>query len=177
MGMSASPASLDIVGLAAEVVRLSNTIQSTVPTKMEPYLSTTSLELSKTAITEYARYQDDTEVIASSTSTEILKHLILNVGTMFPEQIPINVDLSHIFYTFLDVACLKKISSSNMETFLKKKFNAALKIVPESSMTPSKLKFSTLRSELVRIRRICSKPKFVDIYDHLLEKEYNERRY
>ena len=44
-------------------------------------------------------------------------------------------------------------------------------------MTPTKIKSSTVYSELLRIRRICSRTEYVDLYDNLLAREYKSRGY
>ena len=44
-------------------------------------------------------------------------------------------------------------------------------------MTTSRIKLSTLHSELIRIRRICSHQKYIDLYDSLLLREYETRGY
>ena len=177
MGMTASPASLDLVGLASEISRLSQYRQSRMPEPLTTFLSKDNFNKSKEAIKDYSRYQDDTLVVVSSNSTNKIKHLVLNIGIMFPKTIPINIDLSHIFGTFLDVACLKTISSNKIETLIKKKIAAAIKAVPAFSMTPTKFKLSTIYGEMIRIRRICSKPILVSFYDNLLKREFERKGY
>ena len=90
MGMTASPASLDLVGLASEISRLGQYRQSRMPRPLEALMSEDNFNKSKEAIKDYSRYQDDTLVIASSKSTTNIKHLVLNIGTMFLKTIPIN---------------------------------------------------------------------------------------
>ena len=50
-------------------------------------------------------------------------------------------------------------------------------LVPSSSMTPHKIKISTLKSELLRIWRICYKQKYVDMYDKMLSREFKSKGY
>ena len=155
MGMKASPLGLDIVGLASEVRQFLSRAHDATLLK-----------------SNYLRYQDDTKAVANSPSMNNLKDFIISIGTTFPSSIPINIDLFHIYGSFLDVCFLRKLSNNNIHTFMKKKFSIPPTIVKSCSMTPSKYKYCTLYSELLRIRRICSKKEYIEIYDKLLQREF-----
>ena len=123
------------------------------------------------------RYQDDTKAIAASTNVEDLKSFILIIGSMFPSHIPINIDCFHIYGSFLDVTFLRCLSDNSISTLVKKKFTSPSTILPSQSMTPSRIKYTTLLSELLRIRGICSKEIFISIFDELLAKEFKTKGY
>ena len=174
MGMPASPAGLDIVGLSSEVKRF-QTKQFKFTELPSNLKSTLNCSLEK--LVNYTRYQDDTNIVASSTEPEDLKNLTLNIGTLFSQRIPVNIDLFHIYGSFLDVVFLRKLSSGKIETFPKKKLTSPVTFIHSKSMSPTKHKYSTIFSELVRIRRICSKPSFIPFFDHLLAREFRSLGY
>ena len=178
MGMSGSPICLDIVGLSSEVQRISihNSLSPNLPSHLYTLLSENELTLRGTVQT-YMRYQDDTKAIAYSKEKTDLKFIILNIGTMFPRHIPINIDCFHIFGSFLDVTVLRSLTKNNFMTMVKKKFTSPPKVLNPNSMTPPKIKHSSLYSELLRIRRICSTEEVINLYDNLLRREYKSRGY
>ena len=92
-------------------------------------------------------------------------------------MILINIDLFHIFGSFLDVTFLRKLSVEKIETLVKKKFTCPITVVNSSSMTPNRSKYCTLYSELLRIRRISSKKEFIALYDRLLSREFYTQGY
>ena len=174
MGMPASPVGLDIVCITAEIRRFqSNTFNLKLHTS-DNYIV---LPSSNTFLHKYLRYQDDTKAIASSEEIEDLRNIVLNIGTLFPQRIPINIDLFHNFGTFLDVAFLRKLSTNKIELFPKKKISSPLTFINAKSMSPNRFKFGTLYSELVRTRRICSQKHFIPIFDNLLLREFNAMGY
>ena len=62
-------------------------------------------------------------------------------------------------------------------TLLKKKFTTPPTVVSSTSMTPSKFKYCTLYSELLRVKRICSKQMYVDLYIKFLKREFTAKGY
>ena len=178
MGMSASPICLDIVGLSSEVKRISinNSLPQDLPLQMYELLNDDEISLEGN-LRSYMRYQDDTKAIAYSQKQTNIKFIILNIGTMFPSHIPINLDCFHLYGSFLDVTFLRSISSNRFTTMVKKKFTSPPTVLNPKSMTPPKLKNCSLYSELLRIRRICSKEKIINLYDSLLLREFKSRGY
>ena len=178
MGMSGSPICLDIVGLSSEVQRISihNSLPSNLPIQLYDLISDGRLTL-RGNLQSYMRYQDDTKALAHSKLKSDLKFIILNIGTMFPCHIPINIDCFNIYGSFLDVTILRSLSTNEFTTMVKKKFTSPPKVLNPNSMTPPKIKNSSLYSELLRIRRICSNQNVINFYDSLLVREYKSRGY
>ena len=94
-----------------------------------------------------------------------------------PLTYSLNIDCYHIHKSFLNVTFIRSLSNNSIETLMKKKFTSPSTILPAASMTPNNIKLTTLFSELLRIRRICSKTKYVDLFDKLLEKEFTLKGY
>ena len=159
MGNSSSGACLTLVGLTSEYHRLT-----------PPHNPKNNNLLCPSA---YFRYLDDTKAIIESNNKVSMAATIINIGTMFPSTIPINVDLFHICSSFLDIITIRKLSSGTFSTLLKKNLSSPPAYIPFMSAIPSHYKLSALKTEMIRIRRTCSKPIFVWHMDNLLIRELN----
>ena len=157
MGMGASPVCLNIVGLASEHRRLVS--QGARSTTMGDCKS-------------YQRYLDDTRTLGESKNVDGIKDIIMNIATMFPKVIPINIECSHVYNTFLDVVSIRKLSTGKVETIMKKNMGTPPGFIPVQSKIPYRYKMSGLNGDILRIRRICSKPAYIKLHDEMLIREY-----
>lgn len=159
MGNSASGACLTLTGLTSEYQKLSPTFSPGLHNILTP--------------SAYFRYLDDTKGIIEGDSGDNIKETIMNIGTMFPTTIPINIDLFSFCGSFLDITTVRKLSSYGLETIMKKNFSSPPGYIPYISAVPNQYKHSALKSEMIRIRRTCSKPIFIWLLDKLLLRELN----
>ena len=155
MGNSSSGACLDLVGLTSEIQKLhpgSNSLPTPQPNM-------------------YFRYLDDTKAVLDNQKRDDNATIITNVGTMFPKCIPINIDMSHIAGGFLDIISIRKLATGKIETIMKKNFTSPPAFIPYISSHPNVHKLAALKSEMIRIRRTCSKPSFITTLDTMLNRE------
>ena len=172
MGMGASPACLNLVGLAAEHRRIVKepSDKSKAPVNPVNVVDTHGKPFSDCLA--YRRYLDDTQALGESKYAMGVKKMIMGIATMFPSTIPINIDCSHIFSNFLDVTAIRESSTGAISTTVKRNITTPPSFVPNKSQVPFKVKMAGLNGDMLRIRRICSKEEYVKTQDTLLKNEY-----
>ena len=172
MGMGASPACLTLVGLVREHHKFMKKYVEPLSDNMKEVFNSAQIVPAQTNIKTYKRYIDDIHNILEADENTDLKDSLANIITVFLNSIPINLECSHMFSTFLDVVMIRKISTGKIETIMKKNMGAPVSFVHSSSSVPMKYKYSGLNGEVLRIRRICSKTNFNALHDKFLLREY-----
>ena len=123
------------------------------------------------------RYRDDIYgMIAVEDENDMLTN-ILDLGQVYPKHIKLTVELGHLYQSFLDVCHSRRLSDGGFTTFVRRNFNVPPLFMPEKSSVPDNLKWSALKCELLRHRRICSSTKLVEVNDHCLDMEYQKLGY
>ena len=157
MGNSSSGACLNLVGLTSEFHKISPPPSPHNKGPLQPSI--------------YFRFLDDTKAIMECNDPSNMSASIINIGTMFPASIPINIDMFNVIGSFLDIITIRKLSTGTFETILKKNLSSPPAYIPFISAVPNHYKMSALKTEMIRIRRICSKNIFIWHMDKLLLRE------
>ena len=185
MGNCASGEALDTVSIAYElkkkVAKHSRTSpKANIPSKVQAKITEDgNSELSEKlgSVKMLKRYRDDIYGIAASQSIGQIVQDIFEIGTMYPEHIKLTVELGHFYQSFLDVAHYRNLQNGKMTTFVRRNFKVPPLFVPKLSSVPENYKWSALKCELLRHRRICSEVKLVDLNDACLVEEYEKLGY
>ena len=121
----------------------------------------------------YSRYVDDTSVIASGHNIQHLIDIIIGISSsIFPPSIPISLELSVFFSSFLDVCFFPHFGASRLSTFLRLNFDAPSKIRHYTSNHPKHLLNLPGISNTIRALRTCSEDIVFNITKELFISEY-----
>ena len=102
---------------------------------------------------------------------------IHKMGQMYPKHIKLTLELGHFYQTFLDVAHYREIGQEKIITFVRRNFTVPPLFTPKLSSVPENYKWSALKSELLRHRRICNDDQLVTVNDECLVEEYQKLGY
>ena len=171
IGASCSGEALDIIALSGEVMAFSS-----------PPLDETSLSLVPAYIDpnapvifcgSYSRYRDDTMVPCSGKDVGAIISSIRDISTrIFPPSIPISLEVSIFFTSFLDVCFFPNFADRSFTTFLRMNFDAPGKVPHFSSNSPYKYLLAPCLSNTVRALRICSNEVLFKVTKELFISEY-----
>ena len=159
IGSSCSGEALDIIALAGELVYivnppLSDASIALMPDYIKPYSAPSSDILKHHT---YSRYRDDTMVIASGRDpVSILESIVHISGRIFPTSIPICLEISTFFSSFLDVCFFPNFSARRLSSFLRLNFDKPSTIRHSSSNTPQRLLIAPCLTNTIRALRTCS---------------------
>ena len=144
MGNCASGEALDTVSIASElkkrVAKHSRmTPEVIIPEKVKAKLETDveSRRVNKLeSLTMLKRYRDDIYGIAASTKPEQMVQDILEIGSMYPENIKLTIELGHFYQTFLDVAHFRNLENGTMTTLIRRNVQVPPLFLPKLSSIP-----------------------------------------
>ena len=154
MGNSCSGEALNIIALAGELVYIINPPLSPYSLALMPsYISKISKRFD---CSSYARYVDDTFIILNATSVQHIISLIKDICShIFPPSIPISLELSTFFSTFLDTCTFPHFASRKFSHFMRLNFEAPSKIPNPLSNIPLAFQHLLAISNSIRALRIC----------------------
>ena len=174
MGCCASGEALDTICLAGEVANLCTLTtmeRSLVPT----YL--TDIEKPLT-IDVYQRYRDDTRTIDSSNdASEILNNLVGVISKTFPPHIPVSLELSVFYGSFLDCVFFRNYSTNSFTTTTRLNLSAPSTMVNSSSSSPFKYLTAPFLSNAIRSYRITNDHNLFMEYIGFLKMEMKKANY
>ena len=184
MGNCASGEALDTVAIASEMEKenkkaLNLKLTEEIPEQIGKMINLQKYNNKGSSSTQNItkRYRDDIYgMIAVEDENDMLTN-ILDLGQVYPKHIKLTVELGHLYQSFLDVCHSRRLSDGGYTTFVRRNFNVPPLFMPEKSSVPDNLKWSALKCELLRHRRICSSTKLVEVNDHCLDMEYQKLGY
>ena len=184
MGNCASGEALDTVAIASEMEKenkkaLNLKLTEEIPEQIGKKINLQKYENEGSRSTQNItkRYRDDIYgMIAVEDENDMLTN-ILDIGQVYPKHIKLTVELGHLYQSFLDVCHSRRLSDGGFTTFVRRNFNVPPLFMPEKSSVPEILKWSALKCELLRHRRICSSSKLVEVNDYCLDMEYQKLGY
>ena len=125
----------------------------------------------------HKRYRDDIYGMLVAEDTDNIVQDIFKIGQMYPKHIKLTIELGHFYQTFLDVAHYRELKQGEIATFVRRNFTVPPLFTPKLSSVPEGYKWSALKCELLRHRRICSDEKFIEVNDGCLVEEYHKLGY
>ena len=121
----------------------------------------------------YSRYRDDTMILHSANDVRSIVSFIQDISSrVFPPSIPISIEVSIFFTSFLDVCFFPCFAYGPPTTFLRLNLDAPAKVPHFSSNSPTKFLMAPCFSNMVRALRICSEEVLFKIIKELFIYEY-----
>ena len=184
MGNCASGEALDTVTIASELEKENKKSQNLklteeIPEGIGSKINMTKYETEGSNNTQNItrRYRDDIyNLIAVEAENDMFTN-ILDLGQVYPKHIKLTVELGHLYQSFLDVCHYRRLSDGKFTTLVRRNFKVPPLFMPEKSNVPENQKWSALKCELLRHRRICSSKTLVEVNDLCLDKEYQKLGY
>ena len=171
MGSSCSGEALDIIALAGEVMAFVSPPLNPLSLQLLPsYIKPSS---GKILCNSYSRYRDDTMIFFSAGDGESIVSFIQDVSTrIFPPSIPISLEISVFFSSFLDVCFFPNFSNFSLNTFLRLNLDAPGKVPHFSSNSPNRYLLAPCVSNVIRAYRTISHDKIFKVTKELFISEY-----
>ena len=171
IGASCSGEALDIIALSGEVMSFSPPPLSEISLGLVPaYINPNA---PKILCNSYSRYRDDTMVPCSGKDVVSIISCIQDISTrIFPPSIPISIEVSIFFTSFLDACFFPNFADGSFVTFLRMNFDAPGKVPHFSSNSPYKYLLAPCLSNSIRALRICSSEMIFNTTKELIISEY-----
>ena len=186
MGMGMSGEALDVVCLLSELVAEGQFELRDVPSVNGQYKviiedgfvdaeGRLNCELLNSSFDKYWRYRDDTLSKLELTEGVNMKHMMNYLGSIFLESLQMEMKLSCLVGSYLDVVFYKKISGRGYETLVRRKFEYPVTFVHASSSMSDKIMKNIIDGEILRFKRMCSIREYFKVNLDCLVSELESR--
>ena len=177
MGLNCSGEAMDVVLLMAELVFLGKIEGNLDKFKDQFDEFKPVVEENRSLFVSYKRYRDDTFSILKQKEDSSVKNVLEVLGKAFLPSLQINMEISSLVGSFLDVVFWKRMSGFGFETTVRRKGSYPISYCHGSSNVPPAILKSILGGELLRHRRITGNRILQQVNDECIIAELTSRGY
>ena len=177
MGLNCSGEAMDVVLLMAELVFLGKMEINLIEFEHQYEEYKHVEEKSRSLFFSYKRYRDDTFSVVKQKEDSSIKTVLEILGKAFLPSLQINMEISSLVGSFLDVVFWKRMSGVGFETTVRRKGAYPISYCHGSSNVPPAILKSILGGELLRHRRITGNKNLQQVNDECIIAELISRGY